>query len=265
MQNLVNYAKQYAARGFSVIPTLGKKPLIKFAGRPAMTPAEIEEFWRVHPFANIALKTDQFFVIDVDRHVDGADGTKAIKELGHPEWFDTLCQQTAHDGFQFFFQKPKERVSQNIGFLPGVDIKAHTNNYVVVAPSVIDDRPYRWVNRKKMNPPAEELIALIEAKSKPRLSDRQLTEYNQSGRRTQTTELFEQIAYGLGPTGGRNNALAAFVGGLLLRGVESAAALELARLANGNTESSLSDNEVVKTVNSIIQKRIREKGGEVIE
>lgn len=265
MQNLKNYAKQYAERGFSVIPTIGKKPLIKFADQPALTPKQIDKFWTRNPYANIALKTDQFFVIDVDRHSDGDDGTVAVKELSHPEWFNTLCQKTAHGGFQFFFKKPDERITQNIGFLPGVDIKAHPNNYVVVAPSTIDGGAYQWLNHKPMIEPADELIQLIEEKSKPKLSDKQLQTYNQQGMRTRTTELFEQIVNGLGPTGGRNNALAVFVGALLLRNVKTRAVLELARLANSRTEFALSDSEVVATVNSIIKKRIREKGGEVID
>lgn len=259
MENLVNYAKRYAEQGFRVIPTIGKKPLIKFADKPALTPAEIVKFWDHHPFANIALKTDQFFVIDVDRHEDGDDGTASIKQLNHPEWFNTLCQKTAHDGFQFFFKKPAERISQNIGFLPGVDIKAHPNNYVVVAPSVIDDKAYQWLNRKPMIEPCEELIQLIEAKSKPTMSQQQLKTYQPTGRNT-TTELFEQIANGLGPTGGRNNALAAFAGGLLFRSVEPEVVLELCRIANQRTEYSLSDSEVVTTVNSMIKKEIRRRG-----
>ena len=105
MENLVNYAVSYAERGFYVIPTIGKKPLKKFAGLPAMTPDEIKAFWNKHPYANIALKTDKFFVVDIDRHADGADGVEEIRKTGHPEWFkDTLAQRTAHNGFQYFFK-----------------------------------------------------------------------------------------------------------------------------------------------------------------
>lgn len=259
MKSLVNYAIQYAKKGFSVIPTIGKKPLVKFADREPLTSAEIEKFWTSHPYANIALKTDQFFVVDVDRHEDGDDGTLSIKNLSHPEWFNTLCQRTAHDGYQFFFTKPKERISQNIGFLPGVDIKAHPNNYVVVAPSIIDDKAYQWLNRKPMIQPAEELIQLIEEKGKPTISSKKIEAFHPKGH-TQTSALFEQIVQGLGPTGGRNNALATFAGGLLFRNVDPECVLELARIANQRTKYSLSDNEVVTTVNSMIKKEIRRRG-----
>ncbi len=73
--NLVNYAVSYANRGFSVIPIgQNKKPLIKFAGKPPLTPNEIRKIWQKYPLANIALKTDKFFVIDVDRHGGEVDG-----------------------------------------------------------------------------------------------------------------------------------------------------------------------------------------------
>lgn len=259
MQNLVNYAIQYAEKGFSVIPTLGKRPLLKFADRPPLTVEEIKEFWNQHPYANIALKTEKFFVIDVDRHKDGDDGTASIKKLNHPEWFNTLCQKTAHNGYQFFFTKPKERISQNIGFLDGVDIKAHPNNYVVVAPSIIDDKAYQWLNHKPMIKPVEELIQLIEEKGKPQMSSKKIESFHPQGK-TQTSKLFEMIATGLGPTGGRNDALAAFAGGLLFRNVDPESVLELSRIANQRTEYSLSDNEVVTTVNSMIKKEIRRRG-----
>lgn len=99
--NLVNYALNYANHGFSVIPIgQNKKPLTKFAYKPPLTPDEIRKIWQKYPTANIALKTDKFFVIDVDRHE--GDGMESIKALNHDEWFkDTLTERTAHNGFHF--------------------------------------------------------------------------------------------------------------------------------------------------------------------
>ena len=140
--NLVNYALNYADHGFSVIPIgSNKRPLIKFANKPSLEDDEIKQIWKKYPMANIALKTDKFFVIDVDRHGE-EDGMKSIKALDHDDWFkDTLTERTAHDGFHFFFTKPKDlKIQQNIGFLPSVDLKAHKNNYVVVAPIQLGDK-----------------------------------------------------------------------------------------------------------------------------
>lgn len=259
--NLVNYAVSYAEHGFSVIPIgQGKRPLVKFANKPPLTPDEIRKIWKENPLANIALKTDKFFVIDVDRH-NGVDGMKAIKALSHDEWFkNTLTERTAHNGFHFFFQKPKGiEIAQNIGILEGVDLKAHENNYVVVAPSKLGDKSYQWLNHAPIKPAPEGLIKLIQEKAKETKPINFNSDYKPTGR-TQTTELFEKIANGLGKTGGRNNALASFVGGLLFRGVDPEIAGKLALIANQNTEDSLSFSEVERTVNSMIEKEMRRRG-----
>lgn len=257
--NLVNYALSYASHGFSVIP-IGdnKRPLIKFADLPPLDAQQIKQIWQKNPTANIALKTDKFFVIDVDRH-DG-DGLKSIKSLGHNEWFKgTLTEKTAHDGYHFYFTKPKdETIQQNIGFLPNVDIKAHKNNYVVVAPSSIKGKSYKWLNHAPMREPPKGLLDLILKKQEEDHPVEMVNDYNPRGK-SQTSELFEKIVDGLGPTGGRNNALASFVGGLLFRNVNPEAAAKLAVLANQNTQDKLPASEVERTVNSMINKEIKRR------
>ena len=264
MENLVNFAVNYAEHGFSVIPIgSNKQPLIKFANRPALTPEEIRKIWKKYPLANIALKTENFFVIDVDRHE--GDGMESIKKLGHNEWFmNTLTERTAHNGFHFFFRKPAgETITQNIGFLPNVDLKAHKNNYVVVAPSRLGDKKYQWLNHKPIQPAPKGLLELIEEKqksSKP-YGTGKIASYAVAGK-TQTSELFETIINGFGETGGRNNACASFIGGLLYRNVNPTIAMKLAKLANANTPDSLSDAEVERTANSMIEKEIRRRNSE---
>ena len=260
LENLVNYAISYAAHGFSVIPIgSNKRPLIKFADKPPLTSEEIKKVWQRYPLANIALKTEQFFVIDVDRHGNNVNGLNSIRELNHPEWFkDTLREKTAHDGYHFFFQKPaKENVTQCIGLLPGVDLKAHENNYVVVAPSTIDGKFYRWLNHKPIRPAPAGLLELIQSKAKP--EKKTILDYKIASK-TQTSKLFELIVNGLGDTGRRNDTLTSFVGGLLYRGVDPDAAAKLALIANTNTTDSLPLNEVERTVNSVIEKEIKRRG-----
>ncbi|MBD5431663.1 MAG: DNA primase [Lactobacillus sp.] len=258
--NLVNYALNYVEHGFSVIPIgQNKRPLIKFANKPPLTAKEIQAIWKKYPTANIALKTDKFFVIDVDRHGD-VDGMESIKALDHNEWFkETLTERTAHNGFHFFFTKPKDiEISQNIGFLDGVDLKAHENNYVVVAPSQLGDKCYKWLNSASMKLPPQGLVDLIQEKAKEFKPVETIEGYQPQGK-TQTTELFEKIVNGLGPTGGRNNALASFVGGLLFRNVDPEVAGQLAVLANNATKDSLPIQEVERTVNSMIEKENRRR------
>lgn len=55
--------------------------------------------------------------------------------------------------------------------------------------------------------------------------------------------MFEQIIQGLGETGGRNNTLASFIGGLLFRNVDVKIVYELAKLTNQNTPKALNNKE----------------------
>lgn len=184
---------------------------------------------------------------------------ESIKALGHNEWFkDTLCERTHSGGFHFYFRKPaKQKITQNIGFLPNVDIKAHDNNYVVVAPSP----GYKWLNHNPIQPLPEGLLELILEKQAETKPSSGIEAGYKVDSKSATAELFEQIVDGLGATGGRNNALAAFVGGLLYRGVDPYKAAQLAVIANENTQDKLTISEVEKTVNSMIEKELRRREG----
>lgn len=255
MKNLVNYAVSYAEHGFSVLPMINKQPIIKFKDKPPLTPEEVRKVWKRYPTAQIALRTTNFFVVDIDRHKDGSDGFKSIEEFNHPELFEgTLSQSTAGGGQQIFFMKTKkDEVGQKIGWLPGVDIKAHINNYVMVAPSEINGRCYKWLNKNPIIQPKSLLIAEI---NKHKKSNYEPKSYQPNAEKSATAELFEKVVNGLGATGGRNNALASFIGGLLFRGVNARETYQLALLANENTESPLPDNEVNRTFESMLQKEI---------
>lgn len=259
MKNLVNYAVAYAKKGLSVLPMLNKKPLIKFADQPPLTEPEIRELWKKYPFAQIAIRTTDFFVIDIDTaDAHGHDGFKSIDEYEHKDLLiPTLEQKTASGGRQLiYFKRNDIEVSQNIGWLPGVDVKAHVNNYIVIAPSVHKGKQYEWLNHNPIVTPSRELIELINCKP---AGKQRYNGQTYSTDKTATSELFEEIVNGLGETGGRNNALASFIGGLLYRNVEVETAHQLALLANNNTEKSLSPNEFERTFESMVKKEIRRR------
>ena len=48
------------------------------------------------------------------------------------------------------------RVNQLIGYQPGIDIKAHQNNYVVVAPS----EGYQWLNKNPIVTAPKSLVVI---------------------------------------------------------------------------------------------------------
>lgn len=270
MPSMKEYALQYQKLGFSVIPInpKNKMPLIDFADKLAMTPSEIENFWDGYPNANIALKTTNFFVIDIDKH-GKSNGFESLKKWKHLNLIEpTLQAKTASGGKHlFYFKREDEPITQMIGFLPGVDIKAHENNYVLVAPSATDKGQYEWDLEKSkeggtMVTPSKDLIQSIKKQygethgykydGKDGLRD--LVRRSHTRDRTQTTDLFETIALGFGDEGGRNDKLAKFVGGLLYRAVDDGVVVQLARLANANSPTPLPEKEMMRTIESMIKK-----------
>src|SRR5699024_12066992 len=135
--------------------------------------------------------------------------------------------------FHFFYTKPKDmKISQNIGILPSVDLKAHENNYVVVAPSSLGDKKYRWLNNAPMKAPPQGLLDLIKDKQKD-MPPTLVAEVLQGMRkRTKTTDIFETIVQGLGDKGKRNDNMNSFIGGILMRNVNTYAADKIALLDN---------------------------------
>lgn len=259
---LLETALRYARLGLSIIPvSRDKTPMIEFADRPPLTETELIQFWTEHPTANIAMKTDKFIVVDVDVHDDDKNGYESIKPLLDSEWWKpTLSQTTASGGKHYFFMKREEMpVSQRIKFLEGVDIKAHENNYVVLPPSVTAKGQYKWDNQLPIITAPKELIREIR-KNRDNHVDYDFSGFTSTGS-SKTAKLFEMIVNGLGDSGGRNDSLARFVGGLFLRNVDFQAVYELAKQANNNTPDPLTDKEFERTFESMFRKEMRRRDG----
>lgn len=264
------YALKYQKAGFSVIPIVpnGKQPAIKFADKPAMTAQEIENYWNQYPDSNIAVRTDKFFVIDIDLH-GKHNGYESLANWEHLNLITpTLQARTASGGKHiFYFKHPDVTMTQMIAFLPGVDVKAHPNNYVLVAPSKTPKGEYAWDLEKSkeggtMVTASRKLVMAIkkEYNEKNSGSDLDNIYYQMSkgaGKRNRTTELFEMIALGFGDEGSRNDTLAKFVGGLLSRSVDPSCILTLAETANNNSMEPLGQKELRRTVESMIRKHMR--------
>lgn len=266
---MMDWALKYSRLGFSVIPMKEKTPLIKFADCPPLTEKEIQDLWTKYPDANIAVKTDKFFVIDIDRHEGGDDGFKSIALYDYPEHFrDTMYQMTPNGGEQlFYFKKDSLPANQNIGWLAGVDVKAHPNNYVMVPPSTTKKGTYEWavsefnIAPDKIVTASKELIQAVTKQAREDTNFKRPDFRAKTGTKNKTTEILETVAEGFGSSNsGRNDKLAKFVGGLLLRSVEEDRIRALAIQTNRNSINPLPNKEVVATVESIIKKHHREKG-----
>lgn len=268
-------ALAYQKKGFSVIPISpsNKQPMIKFADKPAMTAQEIEDFWNQYPDSNIAVRTDKFFVIDVDLHWKH-NGYESLANWEHLNLITpTLQAKTASGGKHiFYFKHPDISMTQMIGFLPGVDVKAHPNNYVVVAPSKTPKGEYAWDWEKSkeggtMVTASRALVMAIKQEylkknNRSELDDIYYQIRNGAGKRNRTTEVFEMIVKGFGEEGSRNDTAAKFAGTLLARSVDPNCVLELAQIANNNSADPLSDRELSRTVDSMIQKHMRGGGSD---
>ncbi|MFK4936700.1 bifunctional DNA primase/polymerase [Lactococcus garvieae] len=262
MENIMlETALRYAKLGISVIPvSRDKAPLIEFADREPLTEEEIISIWTQNPTANIAMKCDKFVVVDVDVHNE-VNGYESIEQLLNEKWWlPTLSQTTASGGKQYIFLKREDMViTQRIGFLKGVDIKAHDNNYVVIPPSMTRKGQYKWDNQLPIVTAPKELVREI-MKGKDNFNHSDFSAFTTTGS-SKTAKLFEMIVHGLGDSGGRNDALAKFIGGLFLRNVDFNAVYQLAKQVNHATADPLDEKEFERTFESMFKKEMRRRNG----
>lgn len=261
---MVDYALHYQKLGYSVIPIdkKSKRAITKFKDK-TFSENEIRRFWHEQPDANIAWRTTDFFVIDIDVSVT-ENGYESLKEWELSQYIPkTLTATTPSGGKHIFLKKPKGiELSQDIRVKPGIDIKANKNNYVLVAPSNNTKGIYKWdKSTEQMAEAPAEIILILQTSKQPKEPMSFTTDYSRGEFSSKTAKLFEQVVFGLGDKGGRNNALASFVGGLLMRGVDVDATYLLAKIANHYTPDSLPADELDRTFESMVRKEMDRKGG----
>lgn len=262
--NKVDYAIKYAKQGFYVLPMHNKQPLIKFANHPPLTTKEIDGYWSKYPEANIALRTVDFFVVDIDtkngHHSDGMQNAKKLVEQG--VLLPTLEQTTASGGRQLFYKKPSHtEIKQVIGLKPGIDIKAHINNYVVVPPSTTPKGVYSWVDKnKRMQEPSEQLIDLIQASKPKSAKSFSLPFYHieQSLNKKWTGIVLDNLVNET-QVGQRNDHLTRLCGQMFYAGADPSTIHELLMVANDHCEPPLSMNEVNSIFNSILEREVNQR------
>lgn len=261
MVGMVDYALHYQKLGYSVIPIdkKSKRAITKFKDK-TFSENEIRRFWHEQPDANIAWRTTDFFVIDIDVSVT-ENGYESLKEWELSQYIPkTLTATTPSGGKHIFLKKPKGiELSQDIRVKPGIDIKANKNNYVLVAPSNNAKGSYKWdKSTEQMAEAPAEIISILQTSKQPKNFT---TDYSRGEFSSKTAKLFEQVVFGLGDKGGRNNALASFIGGLLMRGVDVDATYLLAKIANHYTPDSLPADELDRTFESMVRKEMDRRGG----
>lgn len=261
---MVDYALHYQKLGYSVIPIdkKSKRAITKFKDK-TFSENEIRRFWHEQPDANIAWRTTDFFVIDIDVSVT-ENGYESLKEWELSRYIPkTLTATTPSGGKHIFLKKPKGiELSQDIRVKPGIDIKANENNYVLVSPSNNSKGSYKWdKSTEEMAEAPAEIISILQTSKQLKEPMNFTTDYSRGEFSSKTAKLFEQVVFGLGDKGGRNNALASFIGGLLMRGVDVDATYLLAKIANHYTPDSLPADELDRTFESMVRKEMDRRGG----
>lgn len=145
-----------------VLPCIagGKRPATPHGFKDATTdPDRVLGWLDTDPELNIAVATGSasgLVVLDLDPADDaGESGTatfhRLCEELGRPD--RPTMVRTPRGGWHLYYAHPGGRIPSTAGKLgPGLDVRAD-GGYIVVPPSVVDGRPYTWVEEPWPGPP----------------------------------------------------------------------------------------------------------------
>ena len=169
---MVAAALDLAAAGWEVFPLVEntKRPLTAHGVKDATTDADtIRAWWERNPEANLGLAPGaDVLVLDVDtKHgIDGHDTLTGL-EFVHGELPPTRTTETPSGGWHLYFKKPPElRVKNRVNVRSGLDVRT-LGGYLVAPPSVIDGKPYRWLNDAPMADAPPWLVALVTEEKQP--------------------------------------------------------------------------------------------------
>lgn len=164
MNELKEAALRYAKIGLAVFPLIerDKKPLTANGFKDATTdPAKIEEWWSIHPNANVGVATGQIsgglvaIDMDVDKEKD-KDGYHTFTKWCDDNFLilpDSWLSITGRGGYHLFYRSLFP-VPSKIGWLEDVDIRAD-GGYIVAPPSIHPNGTrYEW----EQDPEEYELI-----------------------------------------------------------------------------------------------------------
>jgi hypothetical protein len=130
----------------------GKHPRGVYGLKSATTdPERIKQWWFGQPQANIGLRCDGLVVLDVD----GPDGRRSLERL---EWDlgelpPTRLQVSGRGEHRFYSTPEVDSIGNSTAPLdspPGLDLRAGTRGYVVVAPSLhASGVHYQWLDPER--------------------------------------------------------------------------------------------------------------------
>ena len=155
---LLTAALRYAELGYRVFPCApgGKAPLTEHGFHDATSDAEqIERWWMQHPNANIGIPTEGLIVIDID-----GDGNTWP---GDPERSASLAQTgamslTPRGGRHYLFRRPAGKSWRCTESRLALHVDTRTDGgYILVPPSTVEGRAYRWAPGLELDDPPDRL------------------------------------------------------------------------------------------------------------
>lgn len=269
MNSNLNAALQLAKNGFSVVPIVPntKRPAIKHADQSPMTSEQINSFWSKNPNYGIAIKTTDFFSIDVDTPAHSGttkiDGRKALRE--HFNGFllpETLTAQTPSGGIHFYYKKIDGKPNKSLaGIYPGIDLQADKNSISIIPPTIRNGKAYEWKSKvNTITTPPIELIEMLQSRLKPNYEEKYtpLAFSNNSNPPNYTAKLLEEMIYPQ-VEGQRNSYLTHIIGKLLVTGITANTAYKYTTFTNSNFTEPLPIKEVNRTFESILKKELSKR------
>jgi hypothetical protein len=150
--SILHAALRYAELGYAVFPCgPGRKtPLTDHGLLDATTDQEqIKRWWAEHPNANVAIRTDGLLVVDID----GADNSWLADDPGRSQELATApTSLTPRGGRHYYFCPPEGRVWRNTAGRLALHVDTRANGgYVLVAPSLVDGKAYRWLEDHELD------------------------------------------------------------------------------------------------------------------
>jgi hypothetical protein len=243
--------------GWSVIPIRprDKRPIIRWQRYQSIRAdaRQLEEWFGRGAYANLGIVTgaiSRLLVLDIDPMHGGSDSLERL-EQAHGRLARTVEATTGSGGRHLYFAHPGGIVRNRVGLANGIDVRGD-GGYVVAPPSVHPNgQHYSW--RANRNPDDVEPAAvpgwLVELLIDERIHAGHPVHYWRGLARDGVGE------------GERNNTIASFTGHLLWHGVDPEVALELMLSWNRvRCRPPLPDDEVVRTVESIVHRHRRDDG-----
>ncbi len=138
--------------GHNECSRVGKHPRGHYGLQHASAaPEQAEAWWNQWPTANVGLRCDGLFVLDVD----GTDGAESLERLEHElgPLPPTRAQRTGR-GFHRLFAVTNGvqlgNSTQGLGRPAGIDVRTGSRGYVVTAPSLhATGERYRWIDPER--------------------------------------------------------------------------------------------------------------------